>query len=129
MAGSRWITGPQRPGCVAPGQKGPRRLSRGGRAADSSRSSPWVTPGSPSARLSTSWASAAQARRPPYFPDCHIPSDALLGDALLGEEGNGFKVAMVTLDGGRSGIVAEALGIAQADRGAEGACERRGHDR
>jgi len=46
---------------------------------------------------------------PLYFADCHIPSDALLGG-----EGNGFKVAMKTLDGGRIGIAAQALGIAQA---------------
>jgi butyryl-CoA dehydrogenase len=46
---------------------------------------------------------------PLYFSDCHIPKDALLGG-----EGNGFKVAMQTLDGGRIGIAAQALGIAQA---------------
>merc|ERR1719240_2368444 len=33
---------------------------------------------------------------------------------LLGGEGNGFKVAMSTLDGGRIGIAGQALGIAQA---------------
>ena len=32
---------------------------------------------------------------------------------LLGEEGQGFKIAMATLDGGRIGIAAQALGIAQ----------------
>lgn len=31
----------------------------------------------------------------------------------LGQEGEGFKIAMTTLDGGRSGIAAQALGIAQ----------------
>ena len=46
---------------------------------------------------------------PLYFTDCHIPNDALLDG-----EGNGFKVAMQTLDGGRIGIAAQALGIAQA---------------
>jgi butyryl-CoA dehydrogenase len=46
---------------------------------------------------------------PLYFADCHIPKDALLGG-----EGNGFKVAMQTLDGGRIGIGAQALGIAQS---------------
>ncbi len=46
---------------------------------------------------------------PLYFSDCHIPKDALLGG-----EGNGFKIAMQTLDGGRIGIAAQALGIAQA---------------
>jgi butyryl-CoA dehydrogenase len=45
---------------------------------------------------------------PLYFADCRIPKDALLGG-----EGNGFKVAMQTLDGGRIGIAAQALGIAQ----------------
>ncbi len=38
----------------------------------------------------------------------------LPGDALLGEVGGGFKVAMSTLDGGRIGIAAQALGIARA---------------
>ena len=35
-------------------------------------------------------------------------------DRLLHEEGKGFSVAMATLDGGRIGIAAQALGIAQA---------------
>ena len=35
-------------------------------------------------------------------------------DRLLHEEGKGFRVAMTTLDGGRIGIAAQALGIAQA---------------
>ena len=46
---------------------------------------------------------------PIYFSDCRIPKEALLGG-----EGDGFKVAMQTLDGGRIGIAAQALGIAQA---------------
>ena len=33
---------------------------------------------------------------------------------MLGEEGIGFKVAMNTLNGGRIGVAAQALGIAQA---------------
>jgi butyryl-CoA dehydrogenase len=36
------------------------------------------------------------------------------GDRLLHEEGKGFHVAMATLDGGRIGIAAQAVGIAQA---------------
>jgi len=41
--------------------------------------------------------------------------DAQVGrDRLLHEEGRGFRVAMATLDGGRIGIAAQALGIAQA---------------
>ncbi len=43
------------------------------------------------------------------FEDCVIPKRNLLGPV-----GAGFKVAMSTLDGGRIGIAAQALGIAQA---------------
>ena len=48
-------------------------------------------------------------------------------DRLLHEEGKGFTVAMATLDGGRIGIAAQALGIAQAayDAAREYALERR----
>ncbi|MGG3937379.1 acyl-CoA dehydrogenase [Anoxybacillus kestanbolensis] len=42
------------------------------------------------------------------FEDCRIPKEN-----LLGEEGEGFKIAMMTLDGGRNGIAAQAVGIAQ----------------
>jgi alkylation response protein AidB-like acyl-CoA dehydrogenase len=42
------------------------------------------------------------------FDNCRVPAAN-----LLGEEGKGFKVAMKTLDGGRIGIAAQALGIAQ----------------
>ena len=42
------------------------------------------------------------------FQDCRIPKEN-----LLGKEGNGFKIAMATLDGGRIGIAAQALGIAE----------------
>ena len=35
-------------------------------------------------------------------------------DQLLGKPGEGFKVAMTTLDGGRIGIAGQAIGIAQA---------------
>jgi alkylation response protein AidB-like acyl-CoA dehydrogenase len=44
-----------------------------------------------------------------------IAVDAVVdGDRLLHEEGKGFTVAMATLDGGRIGIGAQAVGIAQA---------------
>jgi butyryl-CoA dehydrogenase len=42
-------------------------------------------------------------------------TDAAVGeDALLGAPGDGFKIAMRTLDGGRIGIAAQAVGIARA---------------
>jgi butyryl-CoA dehydrogenase len=43
------------------------------------------------------------------FEDCVVPEDA-----LLGERGRGLRVALSTLDGGRIGIAAQALGIAEA---------------
>lgn len=41
------------------------------------------------------------------FTDCRIPKEN-----LLGKEGKGFGIAMTTLDGGRIGIAAQALGLA-----------------
>ncbi|MEZ4226587.1 MAG: acyl-CoA dehydrogenase [Polyangiaceae bacterium] len=46
---------------------------------------------------------------PLTFDDCHVPASA-----LLGEEGMGFRIAMMALDGGRIGIASQALGIGQA---------------
>lgn len=43
-----------------------------------------------------------------HFKDVKVPKEN-----LLGKEGEGFKIAMSTLDGGRIGIAAQALGIAQ----------------
>jgi len=44
-----------------------------------------------------------------FFSDCRIPKEN-----LLGREGAGFRIAMATLDGGRIGVAAQAVGIAQA---------------
>jgi len=43
------------------------------------------------------------------FEDCKVPSDA-----LLGQEGDGLKIALTALDAGRLGIAACATGLAQA---------------
>ena len=42
------------------------------------------------------------------FENCRIPKEN-----LLGQEGQGFKIAMMLLDGGRIGIASQALGLAQ----------------
>ena len=44
-----------------------------------------------------------------YFENCRIPDEN-----IIGEEGQGFKVAMKALGGGRIGIAAQALGLARA---------------
>jgi alkylation response protein AidB-like acyl-CoA dehydrogenase len=57
--------------------------------------------------------------------DCRIPASN-----RIGEEGGGFKFAMKTLEGGRIGIAAQALGIAQAclDASTRYAKERKAFD-
>ena len=42
------------------------------------------------------------------FENCRIPKEN-----LLGKEGQGFKIAMQTLDGGRIGVASQALGLAE----------------
>ncbi|WP_085522602.1 acyl-CoA dehydrogenase [Tuberibacillus sp. Marseille-P3662] len=56
------------------------------------------------------------------FEDCRVPKEN-----LLGTEGDGFKIAMMTLDGGRNGIAAQAVGIAQGalDKAVDYAKERK----
>ena len=44
-----------------------------------------------------------------FFENCKVPDTAVVGNV-----GEGFKVAMATLDGGRIGIASQALGIARA---------------
>ena len=43
------------------------------------------------------------------FDDCRVPAENRLGN-----EGDGFKIAMTALDGGRIGIAAQSVGVAQA---------------
>jgi butyryl-CoA dehydrogenase len=44
-----------------------------------------------------------------YFEDMKVPAEN-----LLGEEGQGYKIALATLDGARIGIAAQGVGVAQA---------------
>ena len=60
-------------------------------------------------RPTRSSASAARSRARSSSTTCACPTRI-----VLGEVGGGFKVAMSTLDGGRIGIAAQALGIARA---------------
>jgi len=57
-----------------------------------------------------------------YFDNCHVPIEN-----IIDKEGQGFRIALTTLDGGRIGIAAQALGIAQAalDKSVQYAKERK----
>ncbi len=66
---------------------------------------PNVRCGEPDDKLGIRGSKSSQV----FFDDARLPASA-----LLGEQGQGFKVAMSTLDGGRIGIAAQALGIARA---------------
>jgi len=69
------------------------------------KNTPGVSTGPKERKLGihAAWSSAI------YLDGARVPNES-----LLGKEGEGFKVAMGTLDGGRIGIAAQALGIAQA---------------
>ena len=131
-------------------------LARGCRTRDGwtiTASKQWITNGPTPGRCSlfartdpeTATARAGLGVRPRRRPDPRDAHEEKLGlnssvtndivvegvhvgrDRLLHEEGRGFRVAMATLDGGRIGIAAQALGIAQAayDAAREYALERR----
>jgi len=81
------------------------------------RNTPGFSLGAPEDKLGIRASSTCNL----IFEDCEIPKSN-----LLGERGDGFKIAMKTLDGGRIGVAAQALGIAQAslDVAAKYAAER-----
>jgi alkylation response protein AidB-like acyl-CoA dehydrogenase len=66
------------------------------------------TPGLSFGGLEEKMGWKAQPTRQVQFDDCHVPASA-----LIGEEGKGFKYAMMGLDGGRLNIAACSLGAAQ----------------
>ena len=67
------------------------------------------TPGFSSGKKEPKLGIRASATSELLFEDCRIPAEN-----LLGEEGQGFKIAMTVLDAGRIGIASQALGIAEA---------------
>ena len=106
----------------------PRRPTTGSPAPSSgsptARSPP---PSSSSRRRATARARSSSARTPPGFAvtreeekmglNSSSTADLAFEDTpaeRLGEPGNGMRVALRTLDGGRIGIAAQAVGIAQA---------------
>jgi butyryl-CoA dehydrogenase len=83
------------------------------RNADSGKISAFIveagTPGFTIGRMEEKMGLHASNTGELLFDDCRIPADN-----LLGEEGDGDRLFLKTLDGGRIGIGAMALGLAQA---------------
>ena len=70
---------------------------------------PGNTPGLTRGKKEPKLGIRASATSELIFEDCRIPAANLLGN-----EGEGFKIAMTVLDAGRIGIATQALGIAEA---------------
>jgi alkylation response protein AidB-like acyl-CoA dehydrogenase len=70
---------------------------------------PGGTPGLKVGKAEDKMGLRASNTVPLTFDDCRVPLNALLSD-----EGMGFRIAMMALDGGRIGISAQAIGIAMA---------------
>ncbi len=67
------------------------------------------TPGLTIGKLEDKLGVRASSTAQIFFEDCKVPASNLLGN-----EGEGFKIALQTLDAGRIGVAAQAVGIAQA---------------
>jgi butyryl-CoA dehydrogenase len=100
-----WITnGPAAQICVTYGNLAPEELHRGVCAFIVESDFPGYKVGKIEEKLGIRSSATSEI----IFDACQVPAENL----LLGER-QGFKVAMATLDGGRIGIAAQSLGIAQ----------------
>ena len=70
---------------------------------------PQGTPGLSIGQLEDKMGLRASDTADLIFEDCRIPVEN-----MLGKEGEGFKIAMTGLDGGRIGIASQSVGVAQA---------------
>ena len=84
---------------------GPEAGSRGISAFLAEKGDPGLAVGKVEHKLGIRASSTCEI----VLEDCRLPKDR-----LLGERGKGFHIALATLDGGRIGIAAQALGIARA---------------
>jgi alkylation response protein AidB-like acyl-CoA dehydrogenase len=110
----QWITSGDRAGVLivwartdgdAESQAGGRRATAGISAFIVEGGTPGLRPGRPEHKLGLRGSSTV----PLTFEECRVPPSA-----LLSREGDGFKIAMTALDGGRIGIAAQAIGVARA---------------
>jgi butyryl-CoA dehydrogenase len=101
-----WITnGPVADACVLFTMNEPALGHKGITAFILPMKTKGVRTGAPDDKLGIRGSKSSQI----FLDDVRLPHDA-----ILGEVGGGFKVAMSTLDGGRIGIAAQAVGIARA---------------
>jgi butyryl-CoA dehydrogenase len=104
-----WITnGPVADVCILFCMANPPGLEAGHKAITSfilPMNTPGVRTGPPDRKLGIRGSQSCQI----FLEDVFVPREQ-----LLGQLGQGFKVAMSTLDGGRIGIAAQAIGIARA---------------
>ncbi len=70
---------------------------------------PTATPGYQVARIEEKMGQHASDTAQIVFDECRVPTDA-----LLGEEGAGYRIALANLEAGRIGIAAQCLGMARA---------------
>jgi len=114
LEGDKWIlngtkhfitNGEEAETCVAFALTEPAKKTKGLSAFIVERGTPGYKVGKHERKLGINSTSTTEI----IFEDCAIPKEN-----LLGELNKGFKVAMVTLDGGRLGIASQALGIARA---------------
>jgi butyryl-CoA dehydrogenase len=112
--GARWIlngtknfitNGPVADLAIVIANTDPAKGARGITAFVVPTTTPGLSFGPPDDKLGIRGAPSAQL----FLADCAVGDDA-----RLGPEGEGFKIAMRALDGGRIGIAAQALGIARA---------------
>lgn len=100
-----WITnGPQADICVTYGTSDPTKGHRGISAFILEAGFEGYRVGKVEDKMGIACSGTSEL----VFEGCRVPRTH-----LLGEEGKGFKIAMATLDGGRIGIAAQSLGIAQ----------------
>ncbi len=97
--------GPQADTCVLITMTAPEKRHRGITAFVVPMDLPGVRCGPAEKKLGIAGSGTCQI----FFEECRVPARF-----RLGQEGDGFKVAMSTLDGGRIGIASQALGIARA---------------
>ncbi len=91
--------------CIVYARTGPEPGGRGLSAFIVEKSFPGIAVGKVEKKLGITCSSTAEI----VLDDCRVPADN-----LLGEVGMGGRIALSTLDGGRLGIAAQAVGIARA---------------